>query len=120
MKNHICPPDVPDPAVDSAREVEPMRATNQCRHRGAKRSAAPIPATGANVASPTYCRITELERLRGIKKGSAYNLIHAGSIESVSVPAAGTRRGLRLVFLPSVDRLLDRLRREQNPAPATS
>jgi hypothetical protein len=70
-------------------------------------------------------RLPALEGLRGIKKGTAYNLIHAGLIQSVRLPNAPTKtgekaapkkstKGVRLVFLPSVDAYLERLLAEQS------
>ena len=116
-----------------------MRAINQRKHRGADKAAAPVEAgdvasaIGATMhrakrstaaapmpSSPTYVRVPQLEPLRGLKRGSVYNLLKSGAIESVSVPCAGTRRGLRLVNLASVDRFLERLRQEQNPEPVTT
>lgn len=76
-----------------------------------------------------WVRVPALEGLRGIKKGTAYNLIHAGLIQSVRLPNAPTNggqkvaqkkstKGVRLVFLPSVDAFLERLMEQQTAAAA--
>ncbi len=93
----------------------------------AETTAAPKPDAGASVSDPAkWVRVPALEGLRGIKKGTAYNLIHAGAIQSVRLPNTLTKatpknatrkstKGVRLVFLPSVDNYLNRLLQEQAP-----
>lgn len=94
-------------------------------HRGAPEAAAPNTDTGASVsANPSWVRLPALENLRGIKKGTCYNLIATGAITSVRLPSTPqpttakttpkkSTKGVRLIFLPSVDAFLNRLADEQ-------
>lgn len=100
----------------------PIRST---AHREAPEATAPNADTSASVsANPSWVRLPTLENLRGIKKGTAYNLIAGGQIISVRLPNAITSatpksepkkstKGVRLIFMPSVDDFLNRLATEQ-------
>jgi hypothetical protein len=45
----------------------------------------------------------------GLTRGVFYNLINGGKIRSASLRRPGTMRGTRIIWLPSVLELLDRL-----------
>lgn len=45
----------------------------------------------------------------GLTRGTFYDLIHRGQIRSASLRRPGTVRGTRVIWLPSVLALLDRL-----------
>ena len=53
-----------------------------------------------------YCRMVDLYRLFGIKRGSAYNLKTAKKITTISIREEGKQRGMRLVLISSVRALL--------------
>jgi hypothetical protein len=55
-------------------------------------------------------------RYFGLSRSHLYALDKAGLIRSISLRQAHHRRGVRLLFVPSIREYLDRLDREQNGA----
>ncbi len=53
-----------------------------------------------------YGRFPDLERLFGLKRSYAYQLIDAKLIKSVAIRKRGTRSGIRLIDLNSVREFL--------------
>lgn len=54
-----------------------------------------------------FCRIPDLARTHGIKRGLAYSLINSGLIKSVVLRREGAKTGVRLVHLKSVREYLN-------------
>lgn len=60
-----------------------------------------------------FCRVDDLRRLFGIRRGSAYGLIREGKIRSISLRKPGHKNGVRLVHVASARAYLETLLREQ-------
>jgi hypothetical protein len=98
-----------------------MSARNEPRTASAKKPAAAAPAEiGAQLTTapvqpadvagvePEFVRLADLQRLFGIKRGHAYQLMHDGAIQSVCLRRRGHKRGVRLVSVASVREYLKR------------
>ena len=72
------------------------------------------PALGQSaVGAAEFCRIDDLKRLFGLRRGTAYNLIRDGKVRSISLRKPGHKLGVRLVHVASVRAHLEALLREQ-------
>lgn len=60
-----------------------------------------------------FCRISDLQRLFGIRRGTAYNLIREGKVRSVTLRRPGRATGVRLISVASVRDYLHVLLAEQ-------
>ena len=77
-------------------------AANAPAESGAQLTTAPIHAANLSTTQPEFCRLPDLQRLFGIKRGHAYSLMHEGAIRSVSLRRRGYKLGIRLVDVASV------------------
>jgi hypothetical protein len=59
-------------------------------------------------SGPEYVDCKGLERMFGIKRGMAYELMASGDIKSVSLKRRGLQRGKRLFIVESVRMFLER------------
>ena len=91
-----------------------MKTKNVNAQRGASQAATPSKDAGASVSVPSeWGTVADVEARYRIRKGSLYNLLKNGRVQSVVVPCTGTKRGLRRVYLPSVEKFLAELLKEQ-------
>ena len=74
----------------------------------AQLTAAPIEPGASGSLPIEFCRIPDLERLLGVKRGMAYFLIKENKIKSVCLRKPGAKTGVRLVHLQSVRDYLNR------------
>lgn len=60
--------------------------------------------TGATPAplEPEYIRLSDMQRMFSIKRGTCYTLLRAGKIKGLTFREPGQRRGTRLFLLSSV------------------
>jgi hypothetical protein len=63
---------------------------------------APVSPGENTNAAPEWCRIRDVERMFGIKRGTCYALIRAKRISSCLLRAQGRVSGLRLISTQSV------------------
>ena len=69
---------------------------------GAQFTTTPIQTVDLSTTQAEFCRLPDLQRLFGIKRGHAYSLMHEGAIRSVSLRRRGFKLGIRLVDVASV------------------
>jgi hypothetical protein len=75
---------------------------------------APVLARKPQNLEREFCRVNDLAKPFGIRRGTAYNLLAAGKIKSVELRRRGCVRGVRLISVPSVREYLASLLKEQN------
>jgi hypothetical protein len=73
----------------------------------AKLTTEPVRAGDTGGMEPEFARLPDIQRLFGIKRGTAYNLLAAGKIKGVSLREPGQRHGCRLVHVASVRAFLN-------------
>jgi hypothetical protein len=83
------------------------------KRRGGK-AAEPLTTTRVVVgdfskAEPEWCRVPDVFRIFGIRRGSLYNLLKDGEIKSVCLRRRGYKQGQRLIQIASVRDFLNRL-----------
>ncbi len=84
-------------------------------HQGTPFTMAPVQPGDWSAFEPKFGRFLDLERLYGLKRGYAYELIKAGLIKSVPLRVAGGKTGVRLIYLPSVrEYLFGELKKQNN------
>lgn len=64
-------------------------------------------------SEPEFCRVPDVQRRAGIKRGICYRRIADGTFKSVLVREPGNKQGCRLVYWPSVKAYLHRLMEKQ-------
>jgi hypothetical protein len=62
----------------------------------------PVRAGDTAAMEPEFARLPDIQRLFGLKRGTAYNLLAAGKIKGVSLREPGQRHGCRLIHVASV------------------
>jgi len=72
----------------------------------ARKTVKPVEPGNFSGAQPEFGRTRDLDRLFGVKRGSAYNLAKAGKIRGVVLRIQGQKSGLRLWHLDSVRRYI--------------
>lgn len=77
---------------------------------------APVQAGDFGIAAPEFGRWRDVERLYGIKRGSAYNLLADDKIRGVLLRVRGQKSGVRLFDLASVRDYIRRCQAEQEAA----
>lgn len=75
---------------------------------GAQLTTAPIRPADVSGVEPEFCRVSDLRLLFGLRRGTVYNLLHEGEIESVCLRRRGRRSGVRLISVASVREFLKR------------
>jgi hypothetical protein len=68
----------------------------------ANTTAAPIAPGDCGAALPEFGRVSDIQRLFGLKRGYLYTLINSGTVKSVSLRQRGAKTGVRLIHLQSV------------------
>jgi hypothetical protein len=63
---------------------------------------APVRAGDANGVAPEFGRLRDVERIFGIKRGTAYTLLRDGKIKGCLLRVRGQKSGVRLIDLASV------------------
>ena len=74
---------------------------------------APIQADQCDHLLVEFVRLPDLQRLFGIKRSSAYNLIKSGAIKAVTLRKRGSRTGIKLISADSVRKYLHSLMEEK-------
>lgn len=77
---------------------------------------APVRADATAGGAPEFGRWRDVERLYGIKRGSAYNLLADDKIRGVLLRVRGQKSGVRLFDLASVRDYIRRCQAEQEAA----
>lgn len=83
-------------------------------------SALPPCAGDCSQALPEFCRVPDVQRLFGIRRGKLYQLIKSGIVKSISLRDPGKKFGCRLIWLQSVRDWLHRELETQNPPAAST
>lgn len=76
----------------------------------------PAPITPADAAAWVRLPIRGHEPHTGLTRGAIYALIRQGRIRTASVPVHGTKRGIRLVWLPSLLAVVEQYAHGPQPA----
>ena len=71
-------------------------------------TSAPIEPGASGSLLPEFGRIPDVQRLFGLRRGTVYNLIAAGSIKSAVIRQKGAATGIRLIHLGSVRDFINR------------
>ena len=74
----------------------------------AKFTAAPIEPGGSGSILPEFGRVSDVQRIWGIRRGLLYLLLKEGEIKSAVIRRKGARTGVRLIHLQSVRDYLNR------------
>ena len=74
----------------------------------AKFTAAPIEPGGSGSILPEVGRVSDVQRIWGIRRGLLYLLLKEGEIKSAVIRRKGARTGVRLIHLQSVRDYLNR------------
>ena len=64
---------------------------------------APVQAGDCSVVRPEFGRVPDVKRLYGLSRATIYNLLSAGKIKGVCLRVSGSKSGIRLIDLGSVD-----------------
>lgn len=85
-----------------------LDATGRSDSRPANLTATDAPTAGGDsTTTPRYVRISEVERIFGLKRSSIYNLLADGRITGCSVRIRGERSRVRLIDLTSVQNFIN-------------
>ena len=87
--------------------------TNEVIEVDRERTAALVQAGSTASMACEFCRIDDLRRPFGIRRGTAYGLIRDGKIRSISLRKPGHKLGVRLVHVASVRAYLSALLSQQ-------
>ena len=63
---------------------------------------APVQPGDFSAALPEFGRMRDVEKVFGIKRGTAYNLLAQGKIRGVVLRTTGEKSGMRLIDMQSV------------------
>jgi len=78
-------------------------------HRRKEFTAEPPRAADVSQLQPEFCRVPDVQRVFGLRRGTLYRLIGEGKIRSVSLRERGHRTGVRLIAVASVRDFLNSL-----------
>ena len=67
-----------------------------------KNTIAPVRASDTSRLPPEFIRVSEAERIFGIRRGTIYNLLKSGRVKSVLLRVTGQKSGVRLLHLASL------------------
>jgi hypothetical protein len=103
----ICPQMTPTTKPTRTADAKKLAAVTAATASVAN-TTAPVQPANVDTAEPEFVRLPGLQRLFGIKRGHAYQLLHSGEISGVSLRRRGSPVGVRLVSVASVRAYLRR------------